>query len=355
MLKVHHAFERHGGLQLDGLVDEAYVGAVYGNPPFDGNLTNCDTINTTLDKAAMAANHTNGFRAVFFLPLTNAKIEERCRHPRAKLIMKFPNNSVSFIPDGHWYGGNKHAGCYNEKNTHMILIMYESTNIGSLKSIDQHTLESKLAAWYLHTTPNRTHTRENIKYTGIPIKHFHTILTKTMSTDWKFWERTHNHNTTLENYHEQYIGSVHDSPLLNKSPIKDIIQWDRKIAHMGYMPDTFKDFLNIMGIPKAKTTQTENNICNIMKKHTYQMFKTYWRQCQLKKEKGEIILLSTENSDPTQQMELEATEEEMSGNDTPSENTDEEDEEEYWQIAGKNQVSEDEETNDYATIALLLP
>jgi hypothetical protein len=29
---------------------------------------------------------------------------------------------------------------------------------------------------------------------------------------------------------------------------------------MGYMPDTFKDFLNIMGIPKAKTTQTENNI-----------------------------------------------------------------------------------------------
>ena len=54
-------------------------------------------------------------------------------------------------------------------------------------------------------------------------------------------------------------------------------------------------------------------------------------------------------------MELEATEDEMSGNDTPSENTDEEDEEEYWQIAGKNQLSEDEETNDYATIALSLP
>jgi hypothetical protein len=233
--------------------------------------------------------------------------------------------------------------------------MYESTNIGSLKPIDQHTLETKLAAWYLHTTPNRTHTRENIKYTGIPIKHFHTILTKTMSTEWKFWERTHNHNTTLENYYEQYMGSVHDSPLLNKSPIKDIIQWDRKIAHMGYMPDTFKDFLNIMGIPKAKTTQTENNICNIMRKHTHQMFKTYWRQCQLKKEKGEVILLSTENSRSTQQMETEATEEEMSGNDTPSENTDEEDEEEYWQRARKNQISEDEETDDHATIASLLP
>ena len=358
MLKVHHAFERHGGLQLDGLADEAYVGAVYGNPPFDGNLTNCDTINTTLDKAAMAANHTNGFRAVFFLPLTDAKINERCRHPQAKLIMKFPNNSVSFIPDGHWYGGNKHAGCYNEKNTHMILIMYESTNIRNLRPIDQHTLESKLAAWYLHTTPKRNHTRENIKYTGIPFKHFHAILTKTMSTEWKFWERTHNHNTTSENSREQYIGSAHDSTFLNKSPIKDIIQWDRKIAHMGYMPDTFKDFLNIMGIPKAKTTQTENNICTIMRKHTYQMFKTYWRQCQLLNEKGELILLSTENSHSTQQTELEAIEEEMSENDTPSENdsnTDEEAEEEYWQKAGKNQGSDDEETCVFATVAIPLP
>jgi hypothetical protein len=67
LLKVHHAFERHGGLELDGLVDEAYVRAVYGNPPFDGNLTNCDTINTALDKAAMTANHTNGYvRFSFF-------------------------------------------------------------------------------------------------------------------------------------------------------------------------------------------------------------------------------------------------------------------------------------------------
>jgi hypothetical protein len=143
----------------------------------------------------------------------------------------------------------------------------------------------KLAAWYLHTTPKRNHTRENIKYTGIPIKHFHAILIKTISTEWKFWERTHNHKIS-EISREQYTGSAHDSTFLNKSPIKDIMQWDRKIAHMGYLPDTFKDFPNIMGIPKAKTTQTENNICTIMRKHTYQMFKTYWRQCHLLKEKG---------------------------------------------------------------------
>jgi hypothetical protein len=111
---------------------------------------------------------------------------------------------------------------------------------------------------------------------------------------------------------------------------------------MGYMPDIFKDFQNIMGIPKAKSTQTENNMCNIMRKHTYQMFKTYWRQRQLLNEKGEVILLSTENSHSTQQTELEAIEEEMSENDTPSENdsnTDEEAEEEYWQKAGPHMTT----------------
>jgi cell division inhibitor SulA len=80
----------------------------------------------------------------------------------------------------------------------MILIMYDTTTIGNLKPIDQHTLGSKLAAWYLHTTPKRNHTRKYIKYTGIPIKHFNAILTKTISTEWKIWERTHNHNTTSE-------------------------------------------------------------------------------------------------------------------------------------------------------------
>jgi hypothetical protein len=62
------------------------------------------------------------------------------------------------------------------------------------------------------------------------------------------------------------------------------------------------------------------------------MFKTYWRQCQLLNEKGEVILLSTENSHSTQQTVLDAIEEEMLEDGTPSENdsnTDEEAEEEY--------------------------
>ena len=88
------------------------------------------------------------------------------------------------------------------------------------------------------------------------------------------------------------------------------------------------------------------------------MFKTYWTQCQLLKEKGEVILLSTENSHFTQQEVLDAIEEEMLEDGTPSENdsnTDEEAEEEYWQKAGNDRGSDDEETCDSATVALPLP
>ena len=68
-----------------------------------------------------------------------------------------------------------------------------------------------------------------------------------------------------------------------------------------------------------------------MRKRTYQIFNTYWRQCQLLNEKGEVILLSTENSHSTQQEVLDAIEEDMLEDGTPSENdsnTDEETEDE---------------------------
>ena len=55
---------------------------------------------------------------------------------------------------------------------------------------------------------------------------------------------------------------------------------------------------------------------------------------------------------------LNAIEEEMLEDGTPSENdssTDEEAKEEYWQKAGNDQGSDDEETCDFATVALPLP
>jgi hypothetical protein len=110
MLYAHPAFTIHAGLELDGLAKDAYKGAVYGNPPFDGRNNDKNTINKTLDKAQSIARQQDNFRAIYFIPLTKYKLAQRCKNKNTELIMKFPNNTVPFIPDNHWYGGNNKAG-----------------------------------------------------------------------------------------------------------------------------------------------------------------------------------------------------------------------------------------------------
>jgi hypothetical protein len=83
----------------------------YGNPPFDGNTKEKNTIIQTINAAATASENKDSFRAVFFLPLTDAKLNKRLEHPRSKLLMKFPDDSVPFIPDNYWRGGKRTAGC----------------------------------------------------------------------------------------------------------------------------------------------------------------------------------------------------------------------------------------------------
>jgi hypothetical protein len=105
-----------------------------------------NTIIETLNAAEKAITEEHSFRAVFFLPLTDSKLRGRLKQPRARLLVKFPDKSVPFIPDGYWYGGKKTRGCYQQKHTHMILIVYESEDIGLLQPVDNDTLQQKLAA-----------------------------------------------------------------------------------------------------------------------------------------------------------------------------------------------------------------
>ena len=129
---------------MDGLHPDAYQYCVYGNPPFDGNVQGKNTIIETLNAAEKASTEKDSFRAVFFLPLTDSKLEYegRLTHPRARLLVKIPDNSIPFIPDGYWHGGKKTRGCYQQTHTRMVLIMYESENIGVLQSIDNNTLHT---------------------------------------------------------------------------------------------------------------------------------------------------------------------------------------------------------------------
>ena len=163
MLHVPPSFAKHGGIQKDGLAPEAYSGPVYGNPPFDGKETNKDTINKTLNMAQQAAATTQNFRSIYFLPLTKKKLKQRCKNKHTTLIMSFPNNTVSFIPDGCWYGGTDISKCYNEPHTNLVLLKIESEETNKLKPINMETLKTKLAAWYIHTTPSKGRTRAHLE------------------------------------------------------------------------------------------------------------------------------------------------------------------------------------------------
>ena len=108
------------------------LGALFSNPPYDGALGDLNAIKQSLDFAMRACVERDSFRAFYFVPLTDAKLRERLLHPQARLLMRFPVDSVPFIPDSYWYGtGKKSVGCYNEPNTNMVLLMFESVIIGT--------------------------------------------------------------------------------------------------------------------------------------------------------------------------------------------------------------------------------
>jgi hypothetical protein len=115
-LYTHRSFTKYAKLYKDGLSDEVFTGGVYGNPPFDGTTTQNNTIIRTLDKAELTSTKDEPFRAIFFLSLTPGKLEKRLEPPNIKLLMKFPNNTVPFTPDTHWYGLHKgKPGCCVKK------------------------------------------------------------------------------------------------------------------------------------------------------------------------------------------------------------------------------------------------
>ena len=92
-LYVHPAFTAESDMKEDGLTEEAYVRSVYGNPPYDGKYASTNTIKKTLDTAERVSQSQPGFRAVYLIPLAKRRLEERLKHPNAKLLF--------FFPDGH--------------------------------------------------------------------------------------------------------------------------------------------------------------------------------------------------------------------------------------------------------------
>jgi hypothetical protein len=164
-LSIHQPFTKHAKLYYDGLIDEAFKGGVYGNPPFDGTTTDNNTINRTLNKAEQTTLKDEPFRAIFFLPLTPEKLKIRLEHPNATLLMRFTNNTIPFTPDSHWYGSHKgKTGCYDQQNTNLVLIKYENVRAEEeIQKINYETLNKKLANWYLNILPPQKRQNQTLK------------------------------------------------------------------------------------------------------------------------------------------------------------------------------------------------
>ena len=73
-----------------------------------------------------------------------------------------------------------------------------------------------------------------------------------------------------------YPGSTYDCTL-SGAPIRDIISLDRLTAHAGFFPDSFEQFLGELGTPATKRKQIVARIVQLMRNHSYTMFKTYWK------------------------------------------------------------------------------
>ena len=73
-------------------------------------------------------------------------------------------------------------------------------------------------------------------------------------------------------------------------------------THIGHLPDTFRLFLQELGVPAKQLTSTKNEVVKTMKAHTLKMFKTYWK-CTRGPEKNQIEEQEQEETDDEEEVD----------------------------------------------------
>ena len=109
----------------------------------------------------------------------------------------------------------------------MVLIMYESEDIGVLQPVDNDTLQQKLAALIINKTPVRNHVVEKRRYTGIPLAYYDNVIRAPFLESWKFWKHGNHGGSTT------YHGAPHDTIYINQTPFKDNTNWTRCRRMLG--------------------------------------------------------------------------------------------------------------------------
>ena len=276
MLQQNAPFAEKAKIKINGLSMHSFCGNVYGNPPYDGNLTLSNTVTQTLNMAEQICDGHHAFRGTFLLPLTSDKLRSRLANPNATLLFRFPNNTLPFIPDAYWNGKSKqNIGCYNQKHTNIVILLYENKdNTSTFKKVNLDAIYEKLAHWFICMTPKPTTLdADTLHATGVPFHFFAKAWASPFPSDWKFWGPL-----IPQPYHYSYAGATHDlHEPSHKNPFLDVRNWDRQAAALGILPGTFKSFIKAISASRASANQVLDAVSINMRTYAAKIFKKYWR------------------------------------------------------------------------------
>ena len=74
-----------------------------------------------------------------------------------------------------------------------------------------------------------------------------------------------------------YVGASHDSEVFGETPVLDILRWDPMLSFMGVLPDSFRDFLRILGHPIGDRARIQGQVERILREYAVGTWKEYKR------------------------------------------------------------------------------
>ena len=266
-LRTHPAFRTHGGLEQDGLDIAAYEGSVYANPPYDG-VTILRSMSIARERARRP-----GFRGIYLIPMTPDRLERfKMEERHGKVLAEFPNGTMPFIHSDYWKGDSQRndgrRGYYVQPDTTVVLVMFESEDLGPLAPIDMCRFKTRVAAWHRSVMPRQLRIEETYTATGLGEGCYRE---PTLPEAWKLWK------PIAERREEGvgYPGAIIDAYSMHDTPVKDVVHWDNDLALMGVLPDTFHMFMRKIGHSNAAAKTRTRELVTLMWRHLRTMYYSY--------------------------------------------------------------------------------
>ena len=122
----------------------------------------------------------------------------------------------------------------------------------------------------MQVTPKINHNPSALHFTTLPLHCFQKLQNKPFPFEWKFWK-----NRSLDDF-SAYPGAVFYLNVQG-TPFLDVLKWDHMAACVGFLPDSFNVFLHCLGVSLSNCSRINRQLVQILRSHTYRIFKTYWK------------------------------------------------------------------------------